>query len=263
MSEERRWPPAYFGFDDGYFIPTGLARSPWNPRAIAGGPVSALLATIAEDAALDDSFVVARFSVDIFGIVPHQPLTAQITPLREGRQTLLHRVEIVAGDRPAAQAHILRVRRADTPIVAEPHDYPAPDSCEERDWLVQASMAGAIRTRPLRGAVGDPGRGIGWLSMDGEVVAGTTPSGTVKAALFADFGNGIGSATRPDEWSFANLDITLQFYRMPVGRWFLIDAETHMAGAGHGVAKNVFADEQGVYARGFQTVFVAPSTGVR
>lgn len=258
MSEKRRWPPAYFERSDDFYVPTGLTRSPWNPQAIAGGPTSALLATVAENAALDEAFVVARFSVDIFGIVPHQPLTARVTPLREGRQTLLHRVEIIAGDRPAAQAHVLRVRRADTPTIAEPHDYPAPDTCEESDWLARASMAGAIRTRPVRGAVGEAGRGIGWLSMDGEVVVGVAPSSFVKAALFADFGNGIGSATRPDEWSFANLDITLQFYRMPVGDWFLIDAETHMAGDGHGLAKNIFADVDGIYARGFQTVFVAP-----
>jgi len=45
---------------------------------------------------------------------------------------------------------------------------------------------------------------------------------------------------------------------MPVGEWLLIDAETHMAGNGHGTASNKFADEQGTYAHGFQTVFVAP-----
>ena len=39
---------------------------------------------------------------------------------------------------------------------------------------------------------------------------------------------------------------------------FLLDAETHMAGNGHCTARNVFADQQGVYARGFQTIFVAP-----
>lgn len=94
--------------------------------------------------------------------------------------------------------------------------------------------------------------------MVGEVVRGRAPSNFVKACLFADYGNGFGSATNAAEWSFANLDITIQFLRMPVGEWFLIDAETHMAGNGHGTARNVFADEQGVYARGFQTIFVAP-----
>jgi hypothetical protein len=31
-----------------------------------------------------------------------------------------------------------------------------------------------------------------------------------------------------------------------------------MAGNGHGTARNIFADEQGLFARGFQTIFVAP-----
>jgi hypothetical protein len=153
---------------------------------------------------------------------------------------------------------VLRVRRAETPVVAPPHGYPAPETCADVAWLKGASMAGAIRTRPVSGTVGEPGRGIGWLAIDGEMVAGCAPSPFVKAALISDFGNGIGSATQSAEWSFANLDITLQFLRMPVGEWLLIDAQTHMAGNGHGTASNVFADAQGVYARGFQTVFVAP-----
>jgi hypothetical protein len=112
--------------------------------------------------------------------------------------------------------------------------------------------------RPILGGPGEPGRGISWLATAGEVVAGQAPSNFVKACLFADFGNGFGSATKAAEWSFANLDITIQFLRMPVGDWFLLDAETHMAGNGHGTAMNIFADEKGVYARGFQTIFVAP-----
>lgn len=80
--------------------------------------------------------------------------------------------------------------------------------------------------------------------MNGEVIAGRKASNFVKACLFADFGNGFGAVTDAAEWSFANLDITIQFLRMPVGEWFLLDAETHMAGNGHGTARNVFADEK-------------------
>ena len=61
----------------------------------------------------------------------------------------------------------------------------------------------------------------------------------------------------------AEVDVALDLgrlaaLRMPVGEWFLIDAETHMAGNGHGTVRNMFADVNGVYARGFQTIFVAP-----
>ncbi|MCW1382722.1 thioesterase family protein [Novosphingobium sp. KCTC 2891] len=254
-----RFPPCYYIEDNGVYLPTGLARSPWDRAAIAGGPVSALLATGAEDPALDADFEIARFSVDIFGKVPHAPLTLRSDCLRDGRQTKLHRITMLAGDRPAAQAHVLRVRRTETPVIPVPHDYPMPDTIVENDDTPpSAAMAGAIRTRRVLGGPGRVGRGVCWLRMDGEIVAGRAPSNFTKAAIFADFGNGYGAATDAREWSFANLDITVQFLRMPVGDWFLLDAETHMAGNGHGTARNILADELGVFARGFQTIFVAP-----
>ena len=257
-ASDHPWPPRYYEPDGNAFAPTSLSRSPWDRQAIAGGPVSALLAHCAEDPGLDASFEIARFQVDIFGKVPHQPLTRTIEALREGRQTKLHRIVLLAGAKPVAQAHILRVRRMETPVFPVPHDYPPPQDVPVQDAPRSARMGGAITLRRIIGGPGVPGRGVSWLAMEGEIVAGIRPSNFVKACLFADFGNGFGNATDAGEWSYANLDITIQFLRMPVGDWFLLDAETHMAGNGHGTARNVFADEQGVYARGFQTIFVAP-----
>jgi hypothetical protein len=165
---------------------------------------------------------------------------------------------MIANGRPAAQANVLRVRRMETPVVSAPHDYPAPYEVPETQHSGPSRMAGAIRLRQVLGRTGEPGRGVAWLSLEGEIVAGEAPTPLAKAMLFADFGNGFGNATRAEEWSFANLDVTVQFLRMPAGPWLLLDAETHMAGNGHGTARNIFADEQGLFARGFQTIFVAP-----
>lgn len=105
----------------------------------------------------------------------------------------------------------------------------------------------------MLGNAREPGRGVGWLATDGQIVEGETPSNFVKAALFADFGSGVGSVPHAQEWSFANIDISLQFLRLPKGDRFLIDAITHMAGNGHATATSVFADREGVYACGIQT----------
>ncbi|MEY4238970.1 MAG: hypothetical protein RL339_1571 [Pseudomonadota bacterium] len=255
---EHQLPPCYYEAEGAVFVPTALARSPWDGKAIAGGPVSALLASCAEEAALESDFEIARFQVDIFGKVPHQSLTHAIAVLRDGRQTKLHRITLLADDKPVAQAHVLRVRRMETPVFPVSHDYPAPHNVPIQEGPRGARMGGAITLRRIIGGPGIPGRGVSWLAMEGEIIGGRQPSNFVKACLFADFGNGFGNATDAGEWSYANLDITIQFLRMPVGDWFLLDAETHMAGNGHGTARNVFADEHGVYARGFQTIFVAP-----
>lgn len=256
-ANDRPWPPFFFEQDGATYHPSGLARSPWDRAALAGGPISGLLASIAEDPDLAE-MEVARFTVDIFGKVPRAPLTLHREVLRDGRQTKLHRIVMQAHDREVAQAHILRVRRLETPVHPLPHDYPPPDACEEWNAPPSARMLGAIGMRKVLGGPGEPGRGVAWLSMGGEVVRGHTPSPFVCACYFADYGNGYGAATDPAQWTFANLDINLQFLRVPAGKWLLLDSETNMAGNGHGTVRSRFADEQGIYAQGFQTIFVAP-----
>ncbi|ALC12015.1 thioesterase family protein [Sphingopyxis sp. 113P3] len=251
--------PHYFTTEGNLFLPSGLARNPWFADAVAGGPIAALIGHAVESAVLDPAFEICRLTIDILGIVPRQPLKASVTPVRQGRQAQLHRVELLAGGRLVAQAHILLARHLETPALAPPQPHPAPEDVAEDNFLVGASMAGAIRTRPIMGRVREPGRGVTWLSMNGEVVAGIPASPFVKACLFADFGNGVGSATYAHQWSYANLDISVQFFRMPRGEWFLIDAHTEGAGNGHAVAQSLFADAEGVYAKGTQTVFVGPS----
>lgn len=258
MPEETAPPPAYFTWSDAGFVPSGLARNPWFSNAVAGGPVAALFGHIADSADFDPGLEIARLTIDILGMVPHAPLEPRIVAVREGRQMQLHRLELCSAGRLVAQAHLLRVRHLATPPFHAPQPHPPADAVPDDNFLVGASMAGAIRTRPIMGRVREPGRGVTWLRMDGEVIRGVTPSPFVKACLFADFGNGVGSATHSHEWSYANLDIGIQFFRMPRGDWFLIDAHTEGAGNGHALAQSVFADADGVYAKGTQTVFVGP-----
>ena len=63
-STDRPWPPFLFELDGATYHPSGLARSPWDPAALAGGPISGLLATVAEDPELAE-MEIARFTVDM------------------------------------------------------------------------------------------------------------------------------------------------------------------------------------------------------
>jgi Thioesterase-like superfamily len=211
-----------------------------------------------EGACFDPNLSIARISIDILGKVPSALLHGRVIPVREGRQMQLHRIELLHGDRVVAQAHVLRVRYLETPAFPAPFDFPDPDSLDEGSYLVGASMAGAIRTKAVRGGVREPGPGTLWLAMDGQVIAGEASSPFLKACLFSDFGNGVGSATQAQDFSFANLDINVQFLRMPVGEWFLLDAHTVAGGLGHGTARNTLGDRNGVFALGTQTVFMDP-----
>lgn len=118
------------------------------------------MASCAEDSELDAAFEIARFQVDIFGKVPHLRLLPQSEVLRDGRQTKLHCITLLADGKPLAQAHVLRVRRMETPIFEVPHDYPAPLKVPEVEGPHSAQMAGAVKLRRVLGGPGEPGRGI-------------------------------------------------------------------------------------------------------
>jgi hypothetical protein len=253
--------PFYFTRTGAGFMPGTLSRNPWFADAVAGGPIAALIGTVIEDAGFDDGFEICRISIDILGIVPRALLTPKVSAVREGRQAQLHRVELFADDRLVTQAHVLRARTLETPPSPAPFEYPDPSTLKDGRYFVGASMEHALQTKAIAGGVSRPGRGTVWVNSSGQVIKGEPSSAFVKACMFADYGNGVGSATKGSEWSFANLDITIQFFRMPRGEWFLIDAETQGAGNGHALTQSIFADREGVYAKGTQTIFVAP--GVR
>ena len=261
MGEENPGPAFYFERDGEAFVPSRLTLSPWNRNAIAGGSTAGLLGAIIDEAGFDPAFEPCRFTLDILGIVPAVPLVSRVTALRMGRQMQLHRIELLADGLAVAQAHLVLARHLETPRFLPASAYPPPDGQEEQPFPGSRRTGGIVRTKPVIGGARTPGRGVVWLAMEGQVIRGAEASPFAKACLFGDFGNGMGSVTRPEEWSFANLDITLNFLRRPRGHWFLIDAETEMAGNGHGLARSIFADADGIYAHGSQTVFVAPGSG--
>lgn len=257
-AKKHEHPPHFFQLKNGEYWPTGLARSPWDRQSVAGGPIAAILAHGGLDPVLEEDFTIARMTVDIFGKVPFAPISIKVDVLRDGRQTKLHRVTLYAANKAVAQAHVLRVRRLETPQILPDNPYPSLASLGGDQEGHSYGMLGAFRIKFVEGAVGVPGRAVAWTSMEAEIVLGHGLTTFERAAMFSDYGNGFGNATYARDWSFANLDITMQFLRMPRGSWMLIDAETHMAGDGHGTVRNIFADEDGIFARGFQTIFVAP-----
>ena len=261
MGEDQPQPPFYFERDGTVYVPSKYTLSPWNSSAIAGGSTAPLLGAIIDGAGFDPGFEPCRFTLDILGVVPAVPLESRLTALRLGRQMQLHRVELLADGVVVAQAHLVLARHLETPQFMPASTYPAPDAVAEQPFPGSRRIGGVVQIRPVLGGAQIPGRGVVWLALRGQVIRGVSPGPFVKACLFSDFGNGMGSVTRAEEWSFANLDITLNFLRRPQGDWFLIDAETEMAGNGHGLARSTFADIHGIYAHGTQTVFIAPGRG--
>ena len=77
---------ALFVADGDALVPTDLARGPWDPNALHGGPTSALLARAIESCPTDGvAFEVARLTVELLRPVPVEPLLVEADPRTLGR----------------------------------------------------------------------------------------------------------------------------------------------------------------------------------
>ena len=83
----------------------------------------------------------------------------------------------------------------------------------------------------------------------------TTP--LMRAAITADFCNGMSGVLDFTKWTFINADLTVHFARSPIGEWILLDAQGWVGDDGRGVAFGVLADQQGVFGRAAQSLVVA------
>src|SRR3954447_1112861 len=110
--------------DDGLVLATELARGPWTPAALHGGPVAALIAQALEEVAGDGvDWFVARLTVDIERPVPLEPLAVETAVSRPGRKVSIVEttVTLAATGMVLARARALRIRSAN---IAMPYEDP-------------------------------------------------------------------------------------------------------------------------------------------
>ena len=179
------------------WVPTGLARGPWDPRACHGGPVSALLARAVEHADPDSlvDWQIARLTIELTRPVPvESPLTVTTDIERDGRKVSLVAVRLHDGDTEVARARSLRIRAKPLALpdtVAQPaSDPPATphDAVAQRvSWATGDQVAfhtHACEHRFTEGSWDAPGPVGEWIGMRSASHYGTT--GTSTGAGFAE-----------------------------------------------------------------------------
>jgi acyl-CoA thioesterase len=249
--------PAYFREVSEGYAPNPASRSPWDASQISGVGMAGLLAHLIERERGDAAFTVARLTIDILSVATREEIVVpRVLVRREGRQMRVLEAELAQGGRAFARASALLVRRAETPPADSGLSWPPPESIETVSHSANPELRNAIERRIVRGSPREIGPGAMWVKIDTEMVASVPLSPLVRAAMFGDFGSSIGSALDVREWTFANVDISLHFTREPRGDWLLIDALSESDGNGVSMVSSIFADRDGVYARGHQALFV-------
>jgi hypothetical protein len=258
---------ALFRPDGERWVPADIARGPWAPNAMHGGPVAALLARTAERADAPGPMHPARLTVELLRPVPLVPLTATARVVRPGRKVQWVEAELVADGALVARATLLRIRTAEIPWPATVAGgdtalaVPGP----EAGIVVQpfgaenyppAYHSAATEHRVVRGAWGSVGPTTDWVRLRCPVVAGEPPSPLERVAAVADFGNGISAALPFESHRFVNPDLTVTLHRLPATEWVCLDAVTFPERHGTGVAESVLYDERGRIGHAAQTLLL-------
>ena len=243
---------AFYEASRSHYVPTDIAVSPWNPNGQSGIALAGLAAYTIGHVPTPAAMHTARISIDIFGVVPRQPVETRARVIREGRRVQLVDAELLVDGRVQARMTALRARIADSPGTENPLAHPLPDpACNHSKlpWVEIHTLTGGFR---------QIGPGAQWVKINASVVAGRPLAPLERVAMIADFGSGSAPLVSPKSWTFANLDIAAHLTRLPRGEWLLIDATSESSGNGSGVIHSRLGDSDGMFGHAHQTVFLDP-----
>lgn len=253
-------PDAVFHREGDRYVPTELARGPWDPNAQHGGPSAALLADLLEGHEVGPPAHVARMTIELLRPVPMQPIELRARTVRPGKKVQLVEASVVVNDTEVVRATALRIRRADVEFADPPDDRltpgPSDQLREHFENMGGLNFGFAMDMSVARGEFGVPGPAAVWFRLAVPIVAGEEPTPLMRVAAAADFGNGISGAVTWDEHLFINPDLTIYLHRLPAGEWVGLDARTWPTHEGVGVADAALYDERGRIGRSVQALLL-------
>lgn len=243
------------------FEPTELTRGPWDKNAQHGGPPAALLMSELERRSGDRPF--ARIAIHLLKPVPLAPLTLTTETVREGRRARRVRADLKVNGETVCYAYALQIQRGeepvpDIPIVAEPLTKGPSEGEPPPNFTGYAMFPGdGIEVSFTKGHLTKPGPATAWFRLRVPVVEGEPITPLQRTMAAADFGNGISSAVRWDQFTFVNPELTVFLLREPEGDWVGNDAVTSIDPGGVGLADATLYDERGPFGRALQSLYVA------
>jgi hypothetical protein len=258
-------PAALFVPDGDSLVPTELARGPWTPDALHGGPVAAVVTRATERAVpADDGLRLVRLTLELIRPVAAAPLSVTGHVSRPGRKVQLVETVVTQSGSEVARGRAVRIRVDDGTGALEattPED-PAPPPPSEGTAATaevathRAFHADGVDIRWVTGRLDRPGPATAWFRLRVPVVAGEQPTPAQRAMAVADFGNGVSSELEFGSYLFINPDLTVYLLRDPVGEWVCLDARTRFGPPGTGLAESALWDERGRMGRALQSLFV-------
>jgi hypothetical protein len=242
------------------FEPTELTRGPWDPNAQHGGPPAALIAGELER--IGDGRPFARIALHLMKPVPLTPLTLETEVVRDGRRARRVRADLKSGGEIVCFGYGLQIQGDPEPVPEVPlcgRIAEGPETgTEAPNFTGYRMFAGdGIEVSFVKGALTEPGPATAWFRLRGPVVDGEPTTQLQRTMAAADFGNGISSAVRWDQFTFVNPELTVFLLREPQGDWIGNDAVPAIDPGGIGLADATLHDAHGPFGRALQSLYVA------
>ncbi len=238
---------ALFRREGDHVLPLPMAEGPWMPGALSGSAVGPLVAALLEGVPMTAPMTFARLSIEFLRPVPMALLEPVLSVVREGRKQQVLRLELRAEGKEVIHATAVRLRLDGVPVASPPAPAFQPPSGLRFDPRVGGDngFMELLDSRVLRTNDFGPGTSEAWLRYRGEVLEGEAVTPFVRAAMFADFGNGLAPIVDPAHFMYMNADITLHLARPPRGEWMHLQARTVDGGAGVAMVGVELADADG------------------
>jgi hypothetical protein len=263
-------PAGLFVRESGRFVPDPVCAGPWDPGAMHGGPIAALVGRLIADHEADDGdWFLSRLTVELVRPVPVKPVTVRLEIRRPGKRLQL--IDAVVLDPDGAEVLVargLRLRWEDNGLDEEQLEHPdAPDIAgpdglssyahsHERpfgNFFMDALDVRAVDEAEFVGM----GPAQVWFKLLVPVMAGESVHPLDRVLTAADFPNGVSRILDPLEHQFINPDLTVSLHRYPANDWVLLDGVSHCRRGGYGMAQCALSDDGGHLGVSVQTLLVA------
>ena len=244
------------------FVPTPLARGPWDPNALHGGAPSALFAFVLGRHDPGPASFVARLTVELMRPVPLAPLQVVARTIRPGKKVQWLEGAVLADGREVARATALRMRvdEVDVHDQVSPEVPPVPPRVELMEatptMSSQVGFWSAHEIMRATGQFGMAGPAQTWFRLKVPVVGGETLAPVERVAAAADFGSGVGNPLPFTNARAINPELTIHLHREPAGEWVCLDSGGWMESHGVGMVETRIYDDNGAIGRGVQAMLV-------
>lgn len=245
-----------FKRDGVYIYPTNLSRGPWRADAQHGGAPAGLLAQIAIECIENDQFVLQRFAIDILKSVPIEPLQIRRSLEVDSRSVKRVNLELLNKNKESvciARTLFSRTEALEHDDISQKRSIARlSDSLEntvhipETELDIETFHYGAIESRLAGGSVELPGPAAAWFRFRYPLLPDINCDISACAVAISDLGNGISWVLPFKKFTFASINLTVNFWRTPKTEWIGLSSITFAGNRNFGCTISDLYDEEGL-----------------